>query len=185
MCSHISKLNINSIHICNVNNCSKIMLELKNQKFTYLIMNISQSDGNSLEIIPNIRNLYSSLKILVYSLQPLDIYIKQLKRYNIHHLIHNNSNEDETILVLYNFMNNIIPVNFSNKKEDVAVFMNITKRELEILHYLLKDVGTNEMAGILNLKSNTISTYKKRIVDKTGSKNIKEVLQKAHFHKLI
>lgn len=161
------------------------MLELKKQKFTYLMMNIIQSDGNSLEIIPNIRSLYRSLKILVYSLQPLDIYIKQLKRYNIHHLIHNNSNEDETIIVLYNFINNIIPDTLSNKKVDADIFMNLTIRELEILHYLINDVGTNEMARILNLKSNTISTYKKRIVDKTGSKNIKEVIQKAHFHKLV
>ncbi|HVS98176.1 MAG TPA: LuxR C-terminal-related transcriptional regulator [Puia sp.] len=55
----------------------------------------------------------------------------------------------------------------------------LSKGLREILHYVLKGVGSNEIADALNIKQNTVSTLKSRILDKTGTNNLKELLDLA------
>ena len=49
-----------------VTNCNQLMRSLARTKFTHLILDINLSDGNSLEILPNIRSLYPELKIIAF-----------------------------------------------------------------------------------------------------------------------
>lgn len=57
---------------------------------------------------------------------------------------------------------------------------SLTKREKEILDMLLKGALVKEICQELNLKSNTISTFKKKIFHKTGTSNIIELFQLAN-----
>jgi hypothetical protein len=61
-------------------------------------------------------------------------------------------------------------------------FTSLAPRELEILHYVLKGIGTKEISETLNLKMNTISTIKTRIFEKTNTGNIKELMQLATLY---
>lgn len=61
-------------------------------------------------------------------------------------------------------------------------FTSLAPRELEILHYVLKGIGTKEIADTLNLKMNTISTIKNRIFEKTTAGNIKELMELATLY---
>jgi len=61
-------------------------------------------------------------------------------------------------------------------------FTTLSPRELEILHYVLKGMGTKEIAENLNLKMNTVSTVKARIYEKTNAVNIKELLELATLY---
>ena len=61
-------------------------------------------------------------------------------------------------------------------------FAALAPRELEILHYLLKGMGTKEIAETVNLKMNTVSTIKSRIYEKTNAGNIKELLELATLY---
>ncbi|MEX0636892.1 MAG: response regulator, partial [Ferruginibacter sp.] len=60
--------------ITEVGSCSGLMNELVKKKYSHLILDIILSDGNSLEIIPNIRRVYPDLKILIFSMQPSEVY---------------------------------------------------------------------------------------------------------------
>ena len=61
-------------------------------------------------------------------------------------------------------------------------FSALAPRELEILHYVLKGIGTKQIADTLNLKMNTISTIKNRIYEKTSAGNIKELMELATLY---
>ncbi len=61
-------------------------------------------------------------------------------------------------------------------------FKALAPRELEILHYVLKGIGTKEISETLNLKMNTVSTLKSRIYEKTNAGNIKELLELATLY---
>lgn len=61
-------------------------------------------------------------------------------------------------------------------------FTSLAPRELEILHYVLKGIGTKDIADSLNLKMNTISTIKTRIFEKTTAGNIKELMELATLY---
>jgi two-component system response regulator EvgA len=53
-----------------------------------------------------------------------------------------------------------------------SVQKNLSKRELEIMELLLNGERTKNISIKLNLKSNTVSTYKKLIYYKMGVDNI-------------
>ncbi|MBL0182824.1 MAG: response regulator transcription factor [Chitinophagaceae bacterium] len=162
--------------------CNDLMKELVKKKYTHLILDIILSDGSTLEVIPNIRRVYPGLHILVFSMQPKDIYGEALKQYGINHYMSKSVGEEEMIDILEKFMHNQEPVIRPGIKHKDNPFTALAPRELEILHYILKGIGTKEIADTLNLKMNTISTIKNRIFEKTTAGNIKELMELATLY---
>jgi DNA-binding NarL/FixJ family response regulator len=168
--------------ISEVATCNELMKELVKNKYTHLILDIILSDGNTLEVIPNIRRVYPDLHILVFSMQPAEIYGEALKQYGINFYLSKSVGDDEMILVLQKFIQNEAPVRRTNIQHQDNPFKTLAPRELEILHYVLKGIGTKEIAETLNLKMNSVSTMKTRIYEKTNAGNIKELMELATLY---
>jgi DNA-binding NarL/FixJ family response regulator len=168
-----------------VTSCSELMKELAKKIYTHLVLDINLSDGSSLEVLPNIRSLYPHLQISILSMQPASIYSRALRQYGITHFISKAAPEEDTIRLLRQFLQNEQSVREpSGTVKSDSPFSDFTPRELEILHYMLKGIGTNEIARALNLKWNTISTVKNRIFDKTTTTNLIELKELATLCKV-
>jgi two-component system invasion response regulator UvrY len=165
-----------------VGTCNELMKELVKNKFTHLILDIILSDGNTLEVIPNIRRVYPDLNILVFSMQPAEIYGEAVKQYGINYYMSKSVGEDEMILTLQKFIQNELPQKRNDIHHQDNPFKTLAPRELEILHYVLKGIGTKEISENLNLKMNTVSTIKTRIYEKTNAGNIKELIELATLY---
>ncbi|NOT50405.1 MAG: response regulator transcription factor [Chitinophagaceae bacterium] len=162
--------------------CSSLMNELVKKKYTHLVLDIILSDGSTLEVIPNIRRVYPDLQILIFSMQPAEIYGEALKQYGINYYLSKSVGDEEMIQVLQRFLQNEKPVRRNTIPHHDNPFTTLAPRELEILHYILKGAGTKEIAEILNLKMNTVSTIKTRIYEKTNAANIKELMELATLY---
>jgi DNA-binding NarL/FixJ family response regulator len=162
--------------------CNELMKELVKKKYTHLILDIILSDGNTLEVIPNIRRVYPDLQVLVFSMQPAEIYGEALKQYGINYYLSKSVGDEEIILMLQKFIQNETPVRTNNIHHHDNPFTTLAPRELEILHYILKGIGTKEISETLNLKMNTVSTIKNRIFEKTTAGNIKELMELATLY---
>ena len=179
------QLNLGYSQISEVGNCNELMKELMKKKYTHLVLDIILSDGSTLEVIPNIRRIYPALNILIFSMQPAEVYGEALKQYGIYNYLSKSSGEEEMLKVLQRFLHNELPMERVNPTPSQDnPFTSLAPRELEILHYVLKGIGTKEIADILNLKMNTVSTIKTRIYDKTNAGNIKELLELATLYNL-
>lgn len=176
------QLSLGFSDIMEVATCNDLMKELVKNKYTHLVLDIILSDGNTLEVIPNIRRVYPNLNILVFSMQPAEIYGEALKQYGINYYLSKSVGEEEMVQVLQKFMHNEMPVNKNNFQFNDNPFKTLAPRELEILHYVLKGIGTKDIAETLNLKMNTISTIKTRIFEKTTAGNIKELMELATLY---
>jgi two-component system, NarL family, invasion response regulator UvrY len=165
-----------------VGTCNELMTELVKNKYTHLILDIILSDGSTLEVIPNIRRVYPDLRILIFSMQPTEIYGEALKQYGINYYMSKSVGEEEMVQILQKFMHNEEPVRQNNIHQHDNPFTSLAPRELEILHYVLKGIGTKGIADTLNLKMNTISTIKTRIYEKTTAGNIKELMELATLY---
>ena len=177
------ELNLGCTDVSEVATCNDLMKELVKKKYTHLVLDIILADGNTLEIIPNIRRVYPELHIMVFSMQPAEVYGEAVKQYGINYYLSKSVGEDEINAALERFLHNEVPV----KRNPVLQFpdnpfSNLAPRELEILHYLLKGIGTKEIGETLNLKMNTVSTLKNRIYEKTNAGNIKELLELATLY---
>ena len=64
-------------------------------------------------------------------------------------------------------------------------FTILTKREREVLILILQGAQVKEISASLELKSNTLSTFKKSILSKTGVSNNIELFKLAQEHKII
>ena len=64
-------------------------------------------------------------------------------------------------------------------------FTILTKREREVLILMLQGVQVKEISASLGLKSNTISTFKKIILSKTGVSNNIELFKLAQKHNIL
>jgi two-component system invasion response regulator UvrY len=167
-----------------VTSCNELMKELIKKKYSHLLLDIILSDGNTMEVLPNIKRVYPNLKIMVFSMQPAEVYGEALKQYGIFHYLSKTTPEEDTIQVLRQFLQNEqLPRDVLNSRHSPAnPFTALTIRELEVLHYLLKGIGTKEISETLNLKMNTVSTLKTRIFEKTDTANLKELLELAALY---
>jgi two-component system, NarL family, invasion response regulator UvrY len=174
-------LGYNDIH--EAASCAELMKELVKKDYTHLVLDIILSDGSTLEVIPNIRRVYPDLRVLIFSMQPAEVYGEALKQYGINYYLHKTVGEEEMQLVLQRFLHNETPLKSANGAQfHDNPFRALAPRELEILHYVLKGIGTKDIAETLNLKMNTVSTIKTRIYEKTNAGNIKELMELATLY---
>lgn len=176
------QLNLGYSDIEEAGSCNELMKKLVKQKYTHLILDIILTDGSTLEVIPNIKRLYPALSIMVFSMQPAEIYGEALKNYGINYYLSKTVGEEEMLQVLKGFLNNEQQSRKNKLYPESNPFTSLAPRELEILHYLLKGLGTKSIAETLNLRMNTISTIKNRIYEKTKAGNIKELIELATLY---
>jgi two-component system invasion response regulator UvrY len=172
-------------NITEITSCSDLMLEVAKNTYSHLILDIILKDGNSLEIIPSIRKLAPDLKIMIFSMQPAEIYGPAVRQYNIFHYIHKSESEEQMLKKLSDFLNNDSQSNDPNKSVNLAnPFALLAPRELEVLHYILRGFGTKAIGETLNLQMSTVSTFKNRIFEKTKASNLKELLELAVLYNI-
>jgi two-component system uhpT operon response regulator UhpA len=64
-------------------------------------------------------------------------------------------------------------------------FSILSKREREVLNLILQGTQVKDISASMELKSNTISTFKKNILSKVGVSNNIELFKLALEHKMI
>lgn len=179
------QVNVGCEQISEVVSCSDLLLEVVKKQHTHLILDIILKDGNSLEIIPSIRRLAPGLKIMIFSMQPAEIYAPAVRQYGIDNYMHKTAGEDEMLYGLKKFLlGDPVEGRETNPIFASTPFSTLAPRELEILHYLLKGYPTKSIGETLNLRMSTISTVKKRIFEKTKANNLKDLLELATLYNL-
>src|SRR6185503_16828402 len=91
------QLNLGYSDIHEVRNCNELMNELVKKKYSHMVLDIILSDGNTLEVIPNIRRVYPDLKVLIFSMQPADVYGEAVKQYGIDYYLSKTAGEEEML----------------------------------------------------------------------------------------
>lgn len=177
------QVNLGYTDIYEAGSCNELMKELVKRNYTHLVLDIILSDGSTLEVIPTIRKLYPLLNIMVFSMQPAEVYGVALKQYDIRYYLSKSAGEEEILDLLNRFIKNELPARSDDEiLQSNNPFASLSPRELEVLHYLLKGIGTKEIAETLNLKMATISTLKNRILEKTNACNGKELMDLASLY---
>jgi DNA-binding NarL/FixJ family response regulator len=167
-----------------VSSCAELMKELMKEKYSHLILDIILNDGSSLEVIPNITKVYPKLKILVFSMQPAEVYGEAIKNYGLKQYLSKSLSEEDIYIKLKKFILNEPFSDTESNPESTPEnpFAALAPRELEILHYLLRGMRTKEISEKINLKMNTVSTIKTRIYSKTNVDNLKQLLEMATLY---
>lgn len=168
-------------NIFHASNLKQVLNVIETEKIDIVIIDAVFPDGNSLSIIPEIKKLNPETKILVFS--GLDEQSHSLRYINAgaNGFLSKMSEEEETknaVLKLHKEGKYLSPVTQTvllesiNNPNAVNPLQRLTQREFQIAEMYAKGLGNLEIANILDVKQNTISTIKKRIFEKLEIDNI-------------
>lgn len=179
---------LNQLHgykdIAEAQSCEELLAKLKGNGYSHLILDINLSDGSSLEFLPIIKRLYPDLRIAIHSCLPAAVFAKAIKSDPRIYYISKEAREFEFVQLLGDFIENMTRPRVRSNPDGGNPFINLSPGELIILNYWLSGHKGDDIAQALNVKKNTISTQKRRILDKTGAQNFNELMRLAKVYKV-
>ena len=150
-----------------------------------VITDINMQNLDGIELIKALKTLYPSVKVIILSMIDNEKYVAQAFQEGCYGYLLKNVTEDELIFALKTVSNNnkylckeltqklldklIGTISMQSKLTSQQV--DLTLREIEVLHLLADGYTNQQMADKLFLSKRTIEGHRQMLIDKTGSKN--------------
>lgn len=168
---------LKNVHFYHVTNKKELFEYLNDVKIDLIILDLNFEEGNSIMWLEEIRKNNTECKIIVFSSFDEPIYKNRTISLGADAYLSKLSMPDEIQKTIENVLNN-------NKREAVEKDSNsnstlnlLSNREMEVALLMIKGYGNLEISNELNIKSNTISTYKQRIYEKLNINSLSELIE--------
>ena len=165
---------------------------LKKNHFDLVILDVNLPDTDTYQLIGLILLAHPKQKILMFSMSSEEMYAKRFLKLGARGFISKQTSNEEFIHAVSTVLNGEIYVSAFLSKlftQDVIrgnnannAFDTLTAREFEIMSYFLSGRGSKEICNVTHLHSSTIGTYKFRIFEKLGVKNLLELQEVAQLN---
>lgn len=152
--------------------------KIQKVELNVLLLDIQLRDGSGYEICKIIRKRFPEMKIMMLSQLATRISLQQAIRAGAHGYFTKNSNPEllpEAIESLKDCefyfspqLNKLITGLFH---KDISSDVCLTNRELEVIRMACKEYSSSEIADKMFINVRTVETHRKRIMEKTNSKN--------------
>lgn len=170
------------------NDTFKILQEVK---IDLLILDVNFPDGNSLNILAEIKAIQPDIKILIFSALEENIYAMRYLNAGASGYLTKESSEDEMKRAInamissgkymtQNIKDRILDSYISKKPTNPLDVLS--NREMEVACLFVKGYGNLEILEILKIKKTTVSTYKNRIFEKLEINNLAELIKLFHLY---
>lgn len=163
---------------------------LREHQFDLIILDINIDGSEGTKMISIIRSTAENVAILIFSACDEEKYALRYIQAGASGFLSKKASRMDLIAALRaiekgeKYVSNIIGQQMLNAVSDrlsisrVSNWKNLSEREHEIAQLLVQGKWTGEIAGLLNLKASTISTFKRRIFEKFDVTNITELVKK-------
>lgn len=157
---------------------------LKEHKVDLMLCDINMPGGNSFDMLDRLRSIQPDLKILVITAFQTVFYEKKYLQEGANgYLSKTAKNEDiqQAILSIlqhgyYRSTTDVMSEPSGHGTMHASITELLSYREIEVCRLLTKGMAILEIANVLNIQSNTVSTYKKRIFTKLQVANMPELI---------
>lgn len=156
-----------------------------------LILDISFPEGNTLNIISNIKTKSPNIKILIFSSYDEEIYAMRYFKAGADGYLSKLSTTEEIENAISTLIKQGRYASPKIKDKIIDIFMHnkpenpldeLSDREMEIATLMVNGLGNLEISNILSLKATTVSTYKNRIFEKLSITNVSALIQIFNLH---
>jgi two-component system, NarL family, invasion response regulator UvrY len=166
---------------------------LKTDSFDLLLLDINIPGGDNLDMINAVRLRDNTVKILVFSSYDENIFAFRYIQAGAQGYISKESGEAELKKAILHVLDGNIYLSDAMKEQRLKQMFNkkvsvskpledLSNRETEVMNLLIKGHSTTEIADVLHVRLNTISTYKARIFEKLEVSNIVELIAKVKLY---
>jgi len=167
---------------------------LREKPCDVLLLDIMMPEGSGMETLVELRQITPRPKILVLSFYPESQYARRAMKNGADGYITKDSLPDELLSAIHKVsaggkyisqeLAEVLVDELSrNMPEDVS-HKALSEREFQVMAYLAGGKTIAQIADELLLSANTVSTYRRRILEKLELKNTGEIIRYAIQHKL-
>ncbi len=145
-----------------------------------IILDLNLPDANAENLVKSIRNQYSKLPIIVFSMFPKEVMEGPMSKLGVVAYV----NKTENLLLLKEAVDNIFHgARIRQKIDQEAITDNpfelLSPKELSVMFSLLEGHSNKEICDQMGLKASTIATYKQRIFEKLAVQNATQLVKLA------
>ncbi|MDN3677690.1 response regulator transcription factor [Flavobacterium paronense] len=159
---------------------------VKETKLDLLILDINFPDGNSINIIPEVKTIQPDIKILIFTAFDESIYAMRYLNAGASGYLNKGCTEEEIKLAVKSMIGTGKYVTQTIKdrildsyisKTPVNPLEKLSVREVEVARLLIKGYGNLEISELLQIKKTTVSTFKNRVFEKLGIDNLASLIE--------
>jgi DNA-binding NarL/FixJ family response regulator len=164
---------------------------LKKTNINLLVLDINFPDGNSLNIIAEVKKIQPEIKILIFSAYDEDIYAMRYLNAGAQGYLNKGNTEEEMKRALTNMIlsGKYISQNIKDKILDSYItrapinpLEKLSNREVEVARLLIKGFGNLEISDLLQIKTSTVSTFKNRVFEKLDIDSLASLIELFHLY---
>ena len=164
------------------------------EKWDVVISDINMPGRSGLDALKQIRNILPDLPVLILSMNPEEHYALRALKAGASGYLSKESASEELITAVQKvlsgkkyFSAHVIEHLANNINADLskAAHEYLSNRELEVMKHLASGRSVSEIAEKLSLSVTTISTYRSRVLAKTGLKSNSDLTKYAMENNLI
>lgn len=169
----------------------QIREQINLHRFDIAILDAQLQDGNCLSILPEFKRQQPDVKIMVFTSFEEENYALKFIHAGADGFLSKLSEEAEIQTAVSELIENGTYFSAFTKKLLAVSSLNqnllnplnqLTDRELQIAELYAKGAGNLEIANALDLKQNTVSTFKKRIFKKLKINSLVELIELMRIH---
>jgi len=169
----------------------QVQEQLQKNPIDIAILDAYFPDGNSISLIPEIKKQNPAIRILVFSSFEEEPYSLKFISAGADGFLSKLSEETEIRNALSEMIKNgkYYPA-FTQKLLELSArnpellnpLNQLSEREMQIAELYAKGYGNLEIANVLSVKQNTVSTFKKRIFEKLNIENLVDLIDLMKIH---
>ena len=157
---------------------------LKQNSFDLVLSDISMPEMDGLELMQSIKSSFPDQKVLVLSMFSDNAQIKKMIEYGANGYILKNATRDELFMAIEEILSGknyyskevydtlISSIAKRKPKERLALEVDLSDREKEVLILIANEYTNQEIADKLFISHRTVESHKRNLLDKTGCKNV-------------
>lgn len=167
-------------------NGKELIEKLSKQVFDVILLDITLPGKSGVDLIPDIRKIQKSAGILILSIHSEEIYAQKAIKYGASGYLTKTSAPEELIAAIYKVAEGgkYISASLAEKisfnilrGNDDPNYIKLSVRELEVISLLAKGKTLSNIAENLSLSPRTVSTYRRRILEKLNLKTTSDIIR--------
>jgi len=180
--------------VSEVTDSSALLHEAVAAKWDLIISDISMPGRNILETLKQLKKILPNTPVLILSVHPEDQYVVRALKAGASGYLDKESHPEELLKAVRQLLQGKKYVSAEGAEKLAASFGDdpnqlphekLSEREFDVLKRLASGKTVSEIATLLSLSVNTISTYRSRILEKMSMQNNAELTLYAVENKLI
>jgi len=173
---------------------SEMFTLLQNEHFDVVVLDISLPGRSGIDALKQLKDINQKMPVLILSMHPPEQYALRVMKAGASGYLTKESAPDELITAIKKVAKGKRYIN-AELAEELANYVNgynkkalhdkLTDREYEVMREIVKGKSLTTIAGELSLSVKTISTYRRRTLNKLQLRNNSQLVRYAMEHDLV